>query len=80
MRPRPTGANLACCFWMKPVMFSSLQEGKLLLTFLSMTSWNFSVRTKQPREREFSVLTRGMGNEGDRPAGLTTRPRPELLP
>lgn len=45
---------------MKPAMLSSLQEGKVLLTFLSMINWNFSVRTKQPREKVFSF---GEGRE-----------------
>lgn len=75
-------ANLACCFWMKPVMLSSFQEGKLLLTSLSMTNWNLSARTKQPRRREFSILTRGencgMGSEADCPAGLDAQNKPDL--
>lgn len=36
-------------------MLSSFQDGKLLLTFLSMTNWNRSARTKQPRGKKFSV-------------------------
>lgn len=50
--------NLASCFWMKPVMPSSFQEGKLLLIFLSMTNWNLSTRTRQPGGRKFSIVAR----------------------
>ena len=42
---------LACFFWMKSVVLSSFQEGKLLLTFLSMTNWNLSVLTRQPERK-----------------------------
>lgn len=42
---------LACFFWMKSVVLSSFQEGKLLLTFLSMTNWNLSARTRQPERK-----------------------------
>jgi hypothetical protein len=68
---------------MKPATSSSFQEGKLLLTSLSTTSWNFLAHTRQPRGRKYFILVRKencvMGSEADHPAGLTAHPRSELF-
>ena len=63
---------------MKPVVLSSFQEGKLLLTCLSMINWNLSARTKQPRGNKASILT--VGSEADHPVDPAVHLRPDLTP
>lgn len=73
---------LACFFWMKSVVLSSFQEGKLLLTFLSMTNWNLSARTRQPERKTVFYFGKrrrlSAGQRGSPPHRSLAQSRQEL--